>query len=180
MPLYLPSHILNHTCSYTATHPFSPYPSSRPTLPHPTLSHSILPLLSPPPSLHVPDVNGAVLRPYPTLPFLSPSLPPPLSLQVPDVNGAWMESFVRRYEQVDVNLVMGTGNGLITPGTGTCLSPCHPLCDLLHTHTHPLITPCNLSVTSLIHHFSSFQVHPITLYLLHFYIDSYLLCTPIL
>jgi pyruvate dehydrogenase E2 component (dihydrolipoamide acetyltransferase) len=35
--------------------------------------------------------------------------------QVPDVNGAWMDSFVRRYEQVDVNLVMGTGAGLLTP-----------------------------------------------------------------
>jgi pyruvate dehydrogenase E2 component (dihydrolipoamide acetyltransferase) len=31
------------------------------------------------------------------------------------VNGAWMDTFVRRYEQVDINLVMGTGDGLITP-----------------------------------------------------------------
>ena len=35
--------------------------------------------------------------------------------QVPDVNAAWMDSFVRRYDQVDVNLVMGTGAGLLTP-----------------------------------------------------------------
>lgn len=35
--------------------------------------------------------------------------------QVPDVNGSWMDTFVRRYEQVDINVVMGTGDGLITP-----------------------------------------------------------------
>ncbi len=35
--------------------------------------------------------------------------------EVPDVNGAWMESFVRRYEQVDINLIMGSGAGLLTP-----------------------------------------------------------------
>lgn len=35
--------------------------------------------------------------------------------EVPDVNGAWMDSFVRRYEQVDINLIMGSGSGLITP-----------------------------------------------------------------
>lgn len=35
--------------------------------------------------------------------------------QVPDVNAAWMDKFVRRYEQVDINLVMGTGRGLVTP-----------------------------------------------------------------
>jgi len=35
--------------------------------------------------------------------------------EVPDVNGAWMDSFVRRYEQVDINLVMGSGTGLLTP-----------------------------------------------------------------
>jgi len=35
--------------------------------------------------------------------------------QVPDVNGSWMDTFVRRYEQVDINLVVGTGAGLITP-----------------------------------------------------------------
>ncbi len=34
---------------------------------------------------------------------------------VPDVNGSWMDTFVRRYDQVDINLVMGTGAGLITP-----------------------------------------------------------------
>ena len=26
-----------------------------------------------------------------------------------------METFVRRYQQVDINLVMGTGSGLVTP-----------------------------------------------------------------
>lgn len=43
--------------------------------------------------------------------------PPLFSLlpQVPDVNAAWMDKFVRRYEQVDINLVMGTGQGLLTP-----------------------------------------------------------------
>eukprot|EP00596_Hydrurales_sp_CCMP1899_P003906 CAMPEP_0119033990 /NCGR_PEP_ID=MMETSP1177-20130426/1057_1 /TAXON_ID=2985 /ORGANISM="Ochromonas sp, Strain CCMP1899" /LENGTH=447 /DNA_ID=CAMNT_0006991157 /DNA_START=280 /DNA_END=1620 /DNA_ORIENTATION=+ len=35
--------------------------------------------------------------------------------QVPDVNGAWMDTFVRRYDQVDINLIMGTGQGLLTP-----------------------------------------------------------------
>jgi len=35
--------------------------------------------------------------------------------EVPDVNGAWMDSFVRRYEQVDINLIMGSGAGLLTP-----------------------------------------------------------------
>lgn len=35
--------------------------------------------------------------------------------QVPDVNGSWMESFVRRYEQVDINVIMGAGAGLSTP-----------------------------------------------------------------
>ena len=39
---------------------------------------------------------------------------------VPDVNGAWMDTFVRRYEQVDINLVMGTGEGLITPVIRDC------------------------------------------------------------
>jgi pyruvate dehydrogenase E2 component (dihydrolipoamide acetyltransferase) len=34
---------------------------------------------------------------------------------VPDVNGSWMDSFVRRYEQVDINLIMGSGDGLVTP-----------------------------------------------------------------
>ncbi len=34
---------------------------------------------------------------------------------VPDVNGAWMDTFVRRYEQVDINLIMGTGSALVTP-----------------------------------------------------------------
>jgi pyruvate dehydrogenase E2 component (dihydrolipoamide acetyltransferase) len=36
--------------------------------------------------------------------------------QVPDLNGSWQETFVRRYEQVDINLVMGNnGTGLVTP-----------------------------------------------------------------
>lgn len=35
--------------------------------------------------------------------------------QVPDVNGAWMDTFVRRYHQVDINLVMGAGNFVATP-----------------------------------------------------------------
>lgn len=35
--------------------------------------------------------------------------------QVPDANASWMDTFVRRYEQVDVNIVMGSGNGVITP-----------------------------------------------------------------
>jgi pyruvate dehydrogenase E2 component (dihydrolipoamide acetyltransferase) len=35
--------------------------------------------------------------------------------QVPDVNASWMETFVRRYEQVDINLVMGSGSSLAAP-----------------------------------------------------------------
>lgn len=35
--------------------------------------------------------------------------------QVPDVNASWMETFVRRYDQVDVNVVMGSGSTLSTP-----------------------------------------------------------------
>lgn len=35
--------------------------------------------------------------------------------QVPDANAAWMDTFVRRYEQVDVNIVVGSGAGTITP-----------------------------------------------------------------
>jgi len=35
--------------------------------------------------------------------------------QVPDVNASWMETFVRRYDQVDINLIMGTGSCLATP-----------------------------------------------------------------
>jgi pyruvate dehydrogenase E2 component (dihydrolipoamide acetyltransferase) len=31
--------------------------------------------------------------------------------QVPDVNSSWMDSFVRRYEQVDINFVVGSGSG---------------------------------------------------------------------
>jgi pyruvate dehydrogenase E2 component (dihydrolipoamide acetyltransferase) len=36
-------------------------------------------------------------------------------LQVPDVNGAWMDTFVRRYEQVDINLIIGAGSYIATP-----------------------------------------------------------------
>ena len=35
--------------------------------------------------------------------------------QVPDVNGSWNESFIRRYTQVDINLVMGAGASVVTP-----------------------------------------------------------------
>ena len=53
-----------------------------------------------------------------SLSFLSsllshPSILPPM--QVPDVNASWMDTFVRRFDQVDINLVMGSGNGLVTP-----------------------------------------------------------------
>lgn len=34
---------------------------------------------------------------------------------VPDVNASWMSTFVRRYDQVDINLVMGAGNFVATP-----------------------------------------------------------------
>jgi len=35
--------------------------------------------------------------------------------QVPDVNASWMNTFVRRYDQVDINLFMGAGNFVATP-----------------------------------------------------------------
>ena len=35
--------------------------------------------------------------------------------QVPDINGSWMNTFVRRYDQVDINVIMGTGSSLVTP-----------------------------------------------------------------
>jgi pyruvate dehydrogenase E2 component (dihydrolipoamide acetyltransferase) len=35
--------------------------------------------------------------------------------QVPDVNASWNDTFVRRYSQVDVNLVMGVGSTVLTP-----------------------------------------------------------------
>jgi pyruvate dehydrogenase E2 component (dihydrolipoamide acetyltransferase) len=35
--------------------------------------------------------------------------------QVPDVNGSWMDTFVRRYDQVDINLVLGSGTSIATP-----------------------------------------------------------------
>lgn len=34
---------------------------------------------------------------------------------VPDVNGSWMDTFIRRYSQVDINVVLEGPNGLITP-----------------------------------------------------------------
>ena len=34
---------------------------------------------------------------------------------VPDVNGAWMDTFIRRYQQVDINIITETSQGLITP-----------------------------------------------------------------
>lgn len=35
--------------------------------------------------------------------------------QVPDVNAAWMESFIRKYQQVDINFVMGSGANIASP-----------------------------------------------------------------
>jgi pyruvate dehydrogenase E2 component (dihydrolipoamide acetyltransferase) len=35
--------------------------------------------------------------------------------KVPAVNAAWMDSFVRQYDQVDINLVMGEGSSLRAP-----------------------------------------------------------------
>lgn len=35
--------------------------------------------------------------------------------KVPDVNGAWNDTFVRRYSQVDINVVIESPAGLITP-----------------------------------------------------------------
>lgn len=35
--------------------------------------------------------------------------------QVPDVNSSWMDSFVRRYDQVDINMVVGSGNETTVP-----------------------------------------------------------------
>lgn len=35
--------------------------------------------------------------------------------KVPDVNGAWNDTFVRRYSQVDINVVIDSPAGLITP-----------------------------------------------------------------
>jgi pyruvate dehydrogenase E2 component (dihydrolipoamide acetyltransferase) len=34
---------------------------------------------------------------------------------VPDCNGQWMGSFVRQYQQVDINMIMGGGAALATP-----------------------------------------------------------------
>jgi len=34
---------------------------------------------------------------------------------VPDVNGEWKDSFVRRYDQTDINLIMSAGSTLTTP-----------------------------------------------------------------
>jgi len=35
--------------------------------------------------------------------------------QVPDVNASWMDTFIRRYDQVDINLLMGSGSLIATP-----------------------------------------------------------------
>eukprot|EP01034_Spumella_vulgaris_P033771 gene33771-41661_t len=35
--------------------------------------------------------------------------------QVPDVNASWMDTFVRRYHQVDINLIVGAGSFIATP-----------------------------------------------------------------
>jgi pyruvate dehydrogenase E2 component (dihydrolipoamide acetyltransferase) len=35
--------------------------------------------------------------------------------KVPDVNGAWNDTFVRRYSQVDINVVLDSPAGLVTP-----------------------------------------------------------------
>lgn len=35
--------------------------------------------------------------------------------QVPELNSSWMEGFVRRYQQVDVNVFMGSGENLRAP-----------------------------------------------------------------
>lgn len=35
--------------------------------------------------------------------------------QVPDINASWMDTFVRRYEQVDINVVMGGGSFVAAP-----------------------------------------------------------------
>lgn len=36
-------------------------------------------------------------------------------IKVPDINASWMDTFVRRYEQVDINVVMGSGSQIATP-----------------------------------------------------------------
>jgi pyruvate dehydrogenase E2 component (dihydrolipoamide acetyltransferase) len=35
--------------------------------------------------------------------------------QVPDVNASWMETFVRQFHSVDINLFVNTKEGLVTP-----------------------------------------------------------------
>ena len=35
--------------------------------------------------------------------------------QVPDANASWMTTFVRQYEQVDINLIMGAGDSIAAP-----------------------------------------------------------------
>lgn len=42
--------------------------------------------------------------------------------QVPDVNASWYDSFIRRYDQVDINLVTG-GPGLSCPQLFVMLVP---------------------------------------------------------
>jgi pyruvate dehydrogenase E2 component (dihydrolipoamide acetyltransferase) len=34
---------------------------------------------------------------------------------VPDVNASWMETFVRQFHSVDINLFVNTKEGLVTP-----------------------------------------------------------------
>jgi 2-oxoacid dehydrogenases acyltransferase (catalytic domain) len=38
-----------------------------------------------------------------------------LKHQVPDVNASWMETFVRQFHSVDINLFVNTKEGLVTP-----------------------------------------------------------------
>ena len=35
--------------------------------------------------------------------------------QVPEMNSSWMESFVRKYNQVDINVFMGSGENVHAP-----------------------------------------------------------------
>jgi hypothetical protein len=71
---------------------------------------------------------------------------------VPDVNGAWMDTFVRRYEQVDINLIMGTGQGLLTPLVRYVPPVSTTLLTLLRLCIYPLndsFTPLYLSFNDL-------------------------------
>jgi pyruvate dehydrogenase E2 component (dihydrolipoamide acetyltransferase) len=35
--------------------------------------------------------------------------------KVPEANSAWMDTFIRQYSSVDINIAVATENGLITP-----------------------------------------------------------------